>query len=89
MIITGCEFNPDVDLHEVDQFGYVDINEAFYSGSVIGDLNVDEQSYNDIDDPRSVGFKPRDHFEAIEYGRHQLRRGQVKSDPSSQQEQEG
>lgn len=76
-------FNPDVDLQEVDQFGYVDLNDAFINGVVRGDLSVDEENFNDIEDPKSVGAKPRDALEAIELGRAALKAGRVKSGQSS------
>lgn len=78
------KFDPRSDVREVDQFGYVDINDAFRNGSVKGDLTIDEETYNDIDDPRNVGPKPRDSFEAIELGRKTLKKGRVKSEPSTE-----
>lgn len=80
MDIGNIAFNPDVDVQEVDQFGFVDLNDAFLNGCVRGDLSVNEEDYNDIDDPRMVGAKPRDTFEAIELGRSALKAGRVQSD---------
>lgn len=83
MDIGDISFNPKVDIAEVDQFGYVDLNDAFRNGVVRGDLSVVDEDYNDIEDPRLVGAKPRDSFEAIEMGRAALRAGRVQSDQPS------
>lgn len=84
MDIGDISFNPEVDVQEVDQFGFVDLNDAFRNGCVRGDLSVNEESYNDLDDPRIIGAKPRDTFEAIELGRAALRAGRVKSEQPSE-----
>lgn len=83
MDIGDIRFNPKVDIAEVDQFGYVDLNDAYRNGVVRGDLSVIDEDYNDIENPNEVGFKPRDAFEAIEMGRAALRAGRVQSEQPS------
>lgn len=57
-------FDPVRDLQDVDQFGFVDLNEAIANGVVPSDLNVNEETFNGIEDPRSIIGKPMDTFEA-------------------------
>lgn len=83
MDIGNIAFDPSVDVSEVDQFGFVDLNDAFRSGTVQGDLAPVEEDYNGIDKASDVGSKPRDNFEAVEMGKAALRAGQVKSDQPS------
>lgn len=49
----------------VSQFGWLDIREAFITGSVVGDFNAAELSSNGIDDPASIVGKPDDVFSAM------------------------
>lgn len=68
MVFGDIVFNPVVDLCEVDQFGYVDLRNALETHTVPGDLNPDDMSYNEIDDPSSIVGKPSDIFSAIQSG---------------------
>lgn len=58
-------FDPLMDIEEVDQFGFVDLREAFLNGSVPGDIVADETKYNGIEDPDAVGSRADDQFAAI------------------------
>lgn len=60
-----CEFLPGVDLEEVDQFGFVDLREAFLHGNMPGDVSTDSEAYNGIDDPDSIMNRASDQFESI------------------------
>lgn len=60
-----CVFDPLLDECEVDQFGFVNLREAFLEGSIPGDLAVDETQYNGMDDPDAVGTRADDQFAAI------------------------
>lgn len=64
MIIKKCDFNDIADIKEVDQFGFVDLNECMANGQVPSSVSNTEDEYNDIDDPASILGKPRDVFEA-------------------------
>lgn len=68
MIHGAIEFNSIVDLCEVDQFGYVDLRNAYETHTIPGDLNPDDLSFNEIDDPSSILAKPSDIFSAIQAG---------------------
>lgn len=65
MIVRECPFNPDVDLNEVDQIGYVNMREAWETHTVPGNLNPEDLQYNDIEDPASIAGKPSDIFDAV------------------------
>lgn len=62
---SNLVYNKDKDIAEVDQFGYVDLRQAFENGYVPGDTGVVDENFNDIDDPRSIVGKPGDAFEAM------------------------
>ena len=63
-MICKCEYNDIVDIKEVDQFGFVDLNECMANGQVPSSVSNTEDEYNGIDDPASILGKPHDVFEA-------------------------
>lgn len=65
-MVCECKYNPEVDIQEVDQFGWINLRDAFINGTIPGDAGVDDSSYNDIEDPSAILGKPRDVFDAIE-----------------------
>lgn len=65
MLQTSFKFNPLRDIQPVDQFGFVDLRTAFENGYVHGNTDVNENDYNDIEDPASIVGKPSDAFEAM------------------------
>ena len=60
-----CKYNPEKDIMQVDDFGYVDLVDVMAKGEVPGDIGIDESLYNDIDDPSTIFGKPYDNFSAI------------------------
>lgn len=60
----NCTFNKRRDLHDVDQFGFIDITSAFESGSIPSFVEPSDDVYNGIDDPNAILGKPSDIFEA-------------------------
>lgn len=60
------KFNPSEDIQEVEQFGFVDLNSAFVSGTIPSNVTSDASKYNNIEDPSSIAGKPSDTFEALE-----------------------
>ena len=64
MIQENLVFNKKRDLHNVPQYGFVDLHEAYSSGIVPSDIDLPEQQYNDIDNPGNIVGKPSDIFEA-------------------------
>ena len=60
-----CKYNPEKDIQQVDDFGYVDLVDVMAKGEVPGDIGIDESLYNDIDDPSTIFGKPYDNFSAL------------------------
>lgn len=60
----NCFFDKKCDLHDVDQFGFIDITTAFESGSIPSSVEPTDDMYNGIDSPEGVLGKPSDIFEA-------------------------
>lgn len=58
-----CKYNPDKDIQQVQPFGFVDIVKANQTSVVDVPLDVNEENFNDIDDPRSIAGRPSDDFE--------------------------
>ena len=63
-MIFKCEYNDITDIKEVDQFGFVDLNECMANGQVPSTVSDTLDEYNGIDDPASILGKPHDVFEA-------------------------
>lgn len=59
-----CKYNPVVDIQAVEQEGFLDLTAANAAGSVPANLNGSEGLSNGIEDPNSIGVRPRDIFEA-------------------------
>lgn len=57
-------FNPEKDLYEVAQFGYVNLNEAFISHTIPSTIDGVDVNYNDIASPEKILGRPNDVFEA-------------------------
>ena len=68
MVVEDCSYNPYKDVCEVDQFGFFDLAEAFLTGTIASNLNVDDLEFSEIDDPTAVKGKPRNAFEFIDAG---------------------
>lgn len=63
---TKVKYNPVCDLSPVDQFGFVDLGQALVDGSVPFIDGIVEDSFNNIDDPRSIIGSPKNSFDALE-----------------------
>lgn len=57
-------YDPQKDLAPVDQFGFVNLRDAYINGSLPGDLSVSAEDYNGVDDPGSLLGRSADVFEA-------------------------
>ena len=79
-MICKCEYNDIVDIKEVDQFGFVDLNECMANGQVPASVSNTEDEYNDIDDPASILGKPHDVFEAYKMQDYVKSAGKTKTD---------
>ena len=80
MIIKKCDFNDITDIKEVDQFGFVDLNECMANGQVPSSVSNTEDEYNDINDPSSILGKPHDVFEAYRMQDYVKSVGKTKTD---------
>ena len=61
-----CEFDPIRDFEAVSQTGFVDLKAANVSSSIPAIDGLSEEHYNGIEDPRSIGARPSDDFEAMQ-----------------------
>lgn len=62
-------YNPVRDIQAVEQHGYLDLTAANAAGSVPSNLQGSEGLSNGIEDPNSIGARPRDIFEANQAAR--------------------
>ena len=58
-------YDPAKDIAPVDQFGFVDLRSAFLNHTIPGDLSVNSEDYNGVDDPSSLMGKSSDVFDAL------------------------
>lgn len=61
-----CEYDPVTDIMAVEQFGFVDLCKANETSTVPAVDGLDEDRYNGIEDPNSIGARPRDVFEQMQ-----------------------
>lgn len=59
---SNLPFNEMKDLHEVDQFGFIDLVECLTNGEVPTNIADEDVNYNGIEDPSSILGKPDDVF---------------------------
>ena len=64
-MIENPQFNPEIDEADVDQFGFVDMREAIANNVIVGNADINQQSFNNIEDPSTIIGKPRDIFDAM------------------------
>lgn len=62
---TGLDFNPEFDMKEVDQFGFVDLREAAVNRSIPANLQAQEGNFNHIEDPSMLRGRPDDVFASL------------------------
>lgn len=60
-----CAFNPEVDLQEVDQFGFVNLGEALVNGVLPGDMTMSEEAFNAVSEPSTLLHRADDIFDAM------------------------
>ena len=83
MIVKKCSFDPVKDIHDVDNFGYINLAEAYANGVVDSDINDLDLSYNEIDDPSTIVGKPRDIFETYSMMDYVKTYGKKESEPAT------
>lgn len=67
-----CEFDPKRDIQAVDPTGGFDLAKAHAMSSVPANIAADDLQFNEIDDPRSIGGRPSDNFEAAQMSKSVL-----------------
>ena len=58
-------YDPRVDLHPVDQCGFVDLNKAYVDGTISGDVAISDERFNGVQDPDTLLPRPKDRFDAM------------------------
>lgn len=66
MIQDNIGYNPVRDIQPVDPVGAVDLVTAHAMHTLPSNIESGDLLYNEIDDPRSIGARPRDAFEAAQ-----------------------
>ena len=84
-MICKCRYNPLTDISDVDQFGFIDLQECLANGEVPATIADSEDQYNGIDDPNEILGKPSDVFDAYRMGDYIKRTGTVKDTASVEQ----
>lgn len=74
----NIKYNSERDLSEVEQFGYVLLSDALISGMIPNDLQIQNQSFNEMPIDEMIG-RPSDVFDAMEYGSALKQSAEVKS----------
>lgn len=83
-----CEYNPEKDIAEVDQFGFVDVTKALQNGYVPGSNSSISIEFDNCEDPSAILGKPGDVFEAMRM-QNSLMDGIKNSNSSSSSSKEG
>lgn len=59
------KYDPVRDIMAVDPTGYVDLVKANQTSQIDVPLQLQEERFNEIDDPRSIGGRPSDDFDLM------------------------
>lgn len=60
-----AEYNPDVDLQEVEQFGFINLCECYTNGVIPGALDFTDESFNGVQNPGTLISRSQDVFDGI------------------------
>lgn len=85
---SNLNYDPRFDVAPVDQFGFVNLREAFVNSAVPGDLNFEQLEFNGVDEPASLLGRSYDVFDAIrkaQYVKSAESAGKVETAPASPQ----
>ena len=66
MVQKDIKYDPKADLQKVEQVGFIDLVKANESGSIPAAVDVDQLQFNEIEDPNSIGYRPKDVFEQMQ-----------------------
>lgn len=62
-MICVCKYDEVRDLVAVDQYGFVDLQKMNVTSTIDVDIALQEERFNNIEDPRSIAARPSDEFE--------------------------
>lgn len=62
--IESIKYNPECDLQAVEQFGFIDLRDAWSTHTIPSNIDEVDVAYNEIEDPSAILGKPSDVFEA-------------------------
>lgn len=65
-MVQDCVYDPVKDIQPVDQFGFVDIVKANANSAIEDPIQIVDERFNGIEDPRSIGTRPADLFEEMQ-----------------------
>lgn len=75
--IRDFSYNPEVDLQEVDQFGFINLSECYEKGIIPGGVDLTDESFNGVSAPGTLISRSQDVFDGLrkaEYVKNQLSR---------------
>lgn len=58
-------YNPEKDLQEVDQFGFLNLNECYEKGIIPSDLDMTDESFNGVQNPGTLISRSQDVFDGL------------------------
>ena len=62
-----CDFDKRRDLQEVEQTGFVNLVQALGHNVIDGNLELDDEKFNGIEEPAAILGRPKDGFDAMHY----------------------
>lgn len=71
------KFDSNRDLSEPSQTGYVDLVDLVSHGVIPEGLNVSEELFNNIDDPKAIYGRPQEQFHAMSLAKDLKKRGEL------------
>lgn len=63
-------YDPELDIQEVDQFGFVDLRQAFEKGTIPGNMSFEQVEFNQVNDPGVLIPKSDDVFDRLRKARY-------------------
>lgn len=68
MVQERLVYNKEKDLCEVDQFGWIDLRQAYLTHTIPGNVNPEELEFDGDEtlDPRNILGRPSSNFDAYE-----------------------
>lgn len=64
-VARNYDFDPNRDLQEVEQFGFVNLAQSFDKGIIPGGVDLTEQDFNGVNNPGSLIPRSMDVFDGL------------------------